>query len=48
MLTGIATVMAAFADFSRGAKRTLRYKTVNTAIAQNMLTTVRREDGLEA
>ena len=47
VLTGIATVLAAFADFSRGAKRTQRYKTVNTALAQNMLTQVRREDGLE-
>ena len=47
VLTGIATVMAAFADFAKGNKRTLRYKTVNTAIAQNMLTQVRREDGLE-
>lgn len=47
ILTGIATVMAAFADFSKGVKRTLRYKTVNTAAAQNMLTLVRIEDGLE-
>ena len=47
VLTGIATVLAAFADFAKGNKRTLRYKTVNTAIAQNMLTQVRREDGLE-
>ena len=46
-LTGIATVLAAFADFAKGNKRTMRYKTVNTAIAQNMLTQVRREDGLE-
>ena len=46
-LNGIATVMAAFADFSRGVKRTQRYKTLNTAIAENMLTQVRREDGLE-
>lgn len=47
ILTGIATVLAAFADFSRGAKRTMRYSNVNTALAQNMLTAVRREDGLE-
>lgn len=47
VLTGVATVMAAYTDFSRRAKRTMRYKTVNTALAQNMLTKVRREDGLE-
>ena len=47
ILTGIATVLAAFTDLSRGNKRTMRYKTVNTALAQNMLTKVRREDGLE-
>lgn len=47
VLTGVATVLTAYTDFSHGAKRTMRYKTVNTALAQNMLTKVRREDGLE-
>ena len=47
ILNGIATVLAAFADFSKGVKRTMRYAKVNTIAAQNMLTQVRREDGLE-
>ena len=47
VLNGLATVMAAFADFSRGVKRTRSYKILDTLAAQNMLTQVRRADGLE-
>lgn len=47
ILNGMSTVMLAFADFSNGTKRTRNYKITSTAAAQNMLTSVRREDGLE-
>ena len=40
-------MLTAFADFSKGTKRLRSYKITSTATAQNMLTQVRREDGLE-
>ena len=46
-LTGMETVIAAYTDFSKGEKRTRAYKITSTARVQNLLTKVRREDGLE-
>ena len=46
-LVGMETVVAAYTDFSKGEKRTRAYKITSTARVQNMLTKVRREDGLE-
>ena len=46
-LIGLETVMAAYTDFAKGERRTRAYKINSTARVQNMLTKVRREDGLE-
>jgi hypothetical protein len=46
-LEGIETVLSAYADFVSGTKRTRNYKITNTLRAQNMLTAVRKNDGLE-
>ena len=46
-LVGMEIVIAAYTDFSKGEKRTRAYKITSTARVQNMLTKIRKEDGLE-
>lgn len=46
-LNGMETVISAYTDFSKGEKRTRAYKITSTSRVQNMLTKVRKEDGLE-
>ena len=46
-LIGMETVITAYCDFSNGTKRTRAYKITSTSRVQNMLTGVRKEDGLE-
>lgn len=47
ILTGIETIIAAFSDFTNGVKRIRSYKINDTMRTQNMLTAVRKADGLE-
>lgn len=47
IMESVETVLSAFADFTTGKKRTNAYKISDTTRARNMLTAVRKEDGLE-
>lgn len=46
-MVNMETVISAYTDFCKGEKRTRFYKITNTSRVQNMLTNVRKEDGLE-